>query len=371
MDPARNSSASSPSRRAVLGAGVTTTALAGLGLAAAPAAGAATTSTGGLTFTDGHGLTVRTATRWDWEPRLVYLRLGTQEVTGWGGGGPGVNVLLPAGYDADPTKRYPVVYLFHGGGFDADFRQWHTMSPLGGGGSMLLGETAGTEAIFVMPDISKGGWGLDARHEFPWLRRHWETFHLDQLVPWVDANLRTLGSAEGRAVLGYSMGGFAALHHVAKRPELFSAVSAYSGPSDLGHHSFQTYMYVSPVADQLAPGALLGPPVKWDTSRVPVDLVKLIPPIIEGGDPAVFDSENPRAHVESYRGKRISLIAGDDTADGNEGPVIEDQPQFAGLLRESGIDVTQYQVVGNHAEAVRRAFPEDLPEVIAHLTPAG
>ena len=369
MDTPRNAPRLAPSRRAVLGAGLTTTAISGLGLVSAPAAVAA--SSGGLDFTNGYGLTVRNATRWDWERRLVYLRLGTGEVTGWGGGGPGVNVLLPQDYDEHPDKRYPVVYLFHGGGPTVDFTQWHTITSLGGDRSMLLEETAGTEAIYVMPDISKGGWGLDARHEFFWWRRNWETFHLDQLVPWIDDNLRTLGSPEGRAVLGYSMGGFAALHHTAKRPELFSAVSAYSGPSDLGHHSFQTYMYISPVVDQLAPGALLGPPVKWDTSRVPVDLVKDFPPIAQGGDPAVWDSENPRAHVESYRGKRISLIAGDDTEDGNEGPVIEDQPQFAALLRDNGIDVTQYQVVGNHGQAVRRAFPEDLPKVLDHLTQAG
>lgn len=359
-----------PTRRNLLGAGLTGAAVTGLGLATGAPAQAATT-TGGLTFADGHGLTVRTATRWDWERRLVYLRLGTREVTGWGGGGPGVNVLLPADYDDHPDKRYPVVYLFHGGGQEADFRMWHEMGSLDSDRSMLLHESAGTEAIYVMPDISKGCWGLDARHEFFWWRRNWETFHLDQLVPWVDANLRTLGTAEGRAVLGYSMGGFAALHHMAKRPELFSAVSAYSAPSDLGHHSFQTYMYVSPLVDQLAPGALLGPPVTWDTSRVPVDLVKQLPPLAQGGDPAVYASESPRTHLESFRDKRISLIAGDDTEDGNEGPVIEDQPQFAALLREHDIPVTQYQVTGGHGVAVRKAFPQDLPKVLAHLAKAG
>ena len=358
-------------RRDVLGAGLTTAAADALGLASAPNVASATFSAGGLNFRDGHGLTVRTARRLDSEHRLVSLCFGTREVTGWENGGPGVNVLLPFDYDDFPDKRYPVVYLFHGGGIKTGFRQWYTMSPLGCRGSLLLQETAGTEAIFVMPDISKGCWGLDARHEFFWLRRNWETFHLDQLVPWIDTNFRTLGTTEGRAVLGYSMGGFAALHHVAKRPELFSAVSAYSAPSDLGHPSFQTYMYVSPVADKLAPGALLGKPVKGDTSKVPLAFLEHLPPLAEGGDPAVWDSENPRAHIDSYRGKRISLIAGDVTKDGNEGPVIEDQPQFAALLRANGIAVTQYQVVGDHSQAVRRAFPQDLPGVLDHLAQAG
>lgn len=361
-----------PSRRRLLGAGLTGAAVTGLGLATGSPANAATTRTGGLSFTDGHGLSVRQAQRWAWERRLVYLRLGTREITGWGGGGPGVNVLLPTDYDADADKRYPVVYLFHGGGDEVDFRQWHSMTAKDGDRSMVLDETAGTEAIYVMPDISKGCWGMDARHELPWLRRNWETFHLDQLVPWIDDNLRTLGTAEGRAVLGYSMGGFAAVHHMAKRPELFAAVSSYSAPSDVGHHALQTYMYCSVIVDGLNPGALLGKPVKWDASIVPDDRVRMVPPIIGGGDPAVWDTENPRALRGSFLGKKVALIAGDDTEDANEGPVIIDQPQFAGLLRDHGVDdVTQYQVEGNHLEAVQTAFPQDLPRVLGHLTKAG
>ncbi len=361
----------SPSRRRLLGATLTGAAMTGLGVAAGAPAQAAT-RTGGLTFSDGHGLTVRAAKRWEWEHRLVYLRLGTREVTGWGGGGPGVNVLLPKNYDSDTDKRYPVVYLFHGGGDEADFRMWHTMTAKDSDRSMLLDETADTEAIYVMPDISHGCWGMDARYEWVWLRRNWQTFHLDQLVPWVDANLRTLGTPEGRAVLGYSMGGFAAVHHMAKRPELFAAVSSYSAPSDVGHHSLQTYMYCSVVVDGLNPGALLGPPVKWDASMVPDERVHKVPPIIEGGDPAVWDTENPRAHLDSYLGKRVSLIAGDDTEDANEGPVIQDQPQFAELLRGHGVeDVTHYQVAGDHIHAVKTAFPQDLPKVLDHLTKAG
>lgn len=362
----RSSGDNRPTRRVVLGGA----AAAAASIALAPSAAAATITTQGITLRDGHGLTVLRGERWGWEPRLVYVRLGTREITGWGGGGPGVNVLLPRSYDEHPERRYPVVYLFHGGDLDVDFRQWHSMEHLAGGGSLLLDVTASLEAIFVMPDISKGGWGLDARREWPW-RRNWETFHLDQLVPWVDATFRTIGDAASRAVVGYSMGGFAALHHVAKRPELFSAVSCYSGPSALDHHSLQTYMYVSSIADRLPPGAVLGPPVRWDTSLVPLEMLRWLPPLAWGGNPAVFASENPRAHLESFRGKRIALIAGDDTSDGNEGPVIQDQPQLAEMLRAQGIPVTQYQVAGGHGVAVRRAVPEDLPQVVAHLTPAG
>lgn len=364
MDTTRETT-SAPTRRRVLGAGLTSAAVTGLGLATGSPASAATSTTGGLTFHDGHGVTVRDAQRWDWEPRLVYLRLVTPEITGWGGGGPGVNIVLPTDYDTS-GKSYPVVHLYHGGGANADFRHWHSM----GDHRMLLDATRDVDAIFVTPDISKGGWGLDARLEWFLLKRNWATFHLDQLIPWVDANLRTIPDAAARGVAGHSMGGFAALHHMAKRPDLFAAVSSFSGPSDLGHPSLQTYAYVSPVVDNLQPGALLGPPTRWSTDMVPVPLLKHLPPLEEGGDPAVWASENPRAHLDSFVGKRVSLVAGTDTADTNEGPVIKDQPQLAELLRGRGVDVTQYQLDGSHTDTVLTAFPQELPEIIASLTAA-
>lgn len=272
MDTTRETTGA-PTRRRVLGAGLASAAVTGLGLATGAPASAATRTTGGLTFRDGHGVTVREAQRWDWEPRLVYLRLGTPEITGWGGGGPGVNIVLPTDYDTS-GKSYPVVHLYHGGGANADFRHWHSM----GDHRMLLDATRDVDAIFVTPDISKGGWGLDARLEWFLLKRNWATFHLDQLIPWVDANLRTIPDAAARGVAGHSMGGFAALHHMAKRPDLFAAVSSFSGPSDLGHPSLQTYAYVSPVVDNLQPGALLGPPTRWSTDMVPVPLLKTCRP---------------------------------------------------------------------------------------------
>ena len=53
----------------------------------------------------------------------------------------------------------------------------------------------------------------------------WETFHIDQIVPWVDANLRTIRSRAGRAIAGLSQGGFGALSYAARHPDLFTSVA--------------------------------------------------------------------------------------------------------------------------------------------------
>ncbi|SGP97489.1 mycolyltransferase II [Mycobacterium tuberculosis] len=64
---------------------------------------------------DGFGL--RIVDRNENDPRLWYYRFQTSAI-GWN---PGVNVLLPDDYRTS-GRTYPVLYLFHGGGTDQDFR---------------------------------------------------------------------------------------------------------------------------------------------------------------------------------------------------------------------------------------------------------
>ena len=56
--------------------------------------------------------------------------------------------------------------------------------------------------IVVMPDIALnydgGGWCTN----WPNGEYEWETFHIGQLVPWADRNLRTIRSRRGRAIAG-------------------------------------------------------------------------------------------------------------------------------------------------------------------------
>jgi len=61
----------------------------------------------------------------------------------------------------------------------------------------------------------------------------WETFHIAELVPWVDANLRTITNRDGRAIAGLSQGGFCSLSYAARHPDLFSTALGYSGAPDI------------------------------------------------------------------------------------------------------------------------------------------
>ncbi len=140
-----------------------------------------------------------------------------------------VRVLLPDGYGADTTTRYPVLYLFHGtSGSAAD---WTTK-----GGAEAT--TAGKPLIVVMPDA---GFDDDGGSWFTnWVNTttklgpsQWETFHVDQLVPWVDANLRTVATRAGRAIAGLSQGGFGAMSYAARHPDMFAVAASFSGAPEI------------------------------------------------------------------------------------------------------------------------------------------
>ena len=132
---------------------------------------------------DGFGLTI--VDRNENDPRLWYYRFQTSAI-GWN---PGVNVLLPDDYRTS-GRTYPVLYMFHGG--NDDFRQFDFLG--------IRDLTAGKPIIVVMPDGGHAGWYSNPVSSFVG-PRNWETFHIAQLLPWIEANFRTYAEYDGRAVV--------------------------------------------------------------------------------------------------------------------------------------------------------------------------
>jgi S-formylglutathione hydrolase FrmB len=85
-----------------------------------------------------------------------------------------------------------------------------------------------------MPEGGLAGWYRDwYGHTDGFFAPAWETFHVDQLIPWIDGRFNTIEDRSGRAVAGLSMGGFGALQYAGRHPDLFGAVGAFSGGTDL------------------------------------------------------------------------------------------------------------------------------------------
>jgi S-formylglutathione hydrolase FrmB len=138
-----------------------------------------------------------------------------------------VRVLLPDGYAANPERNYPVLYLMHGG-----FGRASDWTDLGDAEQI----TAGAPVIVVMPGDGNGGWCTDWYNGGRGGPPMWETFHIGQLIPWVDATYRTIASRRGRAIAGLSTGGFCAMSYAARHRDLFAWAGSFSGAVDIVHN---------------------------------------------------------------------------------------------------------------------------------------
>jgi S-formylglutathione hydrolase FrmB len=198
------------------------TALAGVALAASSPGPA---SADAPNLTSGFGIT---AGAWRWiTSRTLEVDVSTAKVSAASVNGPHrVRITLPNNYFTSGTTRYPVLYLLHGGA-GGNSAQWTT------GGGDVEGITNGKAIITVMPDGGKVGWYTNWVDQSQGAQA-WRDFHVDQLIPWIDSNLRTIASKSGRAIAGLSMGGFGAIRYAQDRPDLFAYAGSFSGAVDLG-----------------------------------------------------------------------------------------------------------------------------------------
>ncbi|WCD90997.1 hypothetical protein KPP03845_107426 [Streptomyces xanthophaeus] len=169
-------------------------------------------------FNNGYGLTLVPEDTQVNSPTDFTLTVTTPQLSGKHR----IRVLLPTAYDADPGRHWPVTYFLHGGGGNVN--------------DVAAAPALHSESmITVVPDGGMKGWYAD------WLmqntaegKANWETFHLTQVVPFIDANLRTRADRAHRAVVGLSMGGYGSLHYAQARPDLFGHTAALSGGIDFG-----------------------------------------------------------------------------------------------------------------------------------------
>lgn len=141
-------------------------------------------------------------------------------------------VYTPPAYDKN-KKKYPVLYLQHGWGEDetAWSNQGHANLIM----DNLIAEGKIKPFIIVMTygmtnDVKFGGLNQFTAKEF-------ETVLVDELIPYVDGNFRTLADKKHRAMAGLSMGGFETKLITLRRPEIFNYYGLLSGglytPSDI------------------------------------------------------------------------------------------------------------------------------------------
>lgn len=281
---------------------------------------------------NGFGLTI---TGHSISDRLQYYRFSTTNIS-WQ---PAINVVVPNDYYHATWKRYPVLYLLHGGA--QDFRKFHMEDD-------ILGLTNGRGVIVVMPDGGTAGWYCNPVRTLSG-KKSWETFHINQLIPWIDANFRTYAEYDGRAVSGFSMGGFGALKYAAKYYGHFCSVSSHSGPASLRRDANAVLHWANQSAKwaELGGGTLYGEPTF---------------------NQGLVNADNPVQRIPSYQNKRIFMVCGLDE-DVNETFVRNGQREFRGLLAGAGIPHEWHELPGAHF--VRRdMLQRDIDGVVARCRKA-
>ncbi len=142
-------------------------------------------------------------------------------------------VYTPPGYEQDATRRYPVLYLQHGGGENET--GWSNQGKVGLIMDNLIAEGKARPFIIVMdngtwtmPDGSHrrrggGGWPPEG-----WADGFGKTL-LNDIVPMIDATYRTLADQPHRAMAGLSMGGMQTNIIGVENPDVFSHIGIFSG----------------------------------------------------------------------------------------------------------------------------------------------
>ena len=122
-----------------------------------------------------------------------------------------IKVYTPPGYDAG-TERYPVVYNLHGAGGGSPQRQWKRAGA-------TLKDAIENRKVRPMVYVFVNGMGDTFFLDYEDGSVKAETAIVRELIPFIDGRYRTIASAEGRAIDGFSMGGGGAIRIALKYPE--------------------------------------------------------------------------------------------------------------------------------------------------------
>lgn len=121
---------------------------------------------------------------------------------------PNYHIYLPPCYDFDAEIRYPLLYLLHGANFEDD--QW-----------VRLGVADENPAYIIVMPYEK--YSLRPIYE-----AEFGDIFIDEFLPYIDKNYRTLKDEKYRAIGGLSRGGGWAIHYGLTRWGIFGAFGAHS-----------------------------------------------------------------------------------------------------------------------------------------------
>jgi enterochelin esterase-like enzyme len=140
-------------------------------------------------------------------------------------------VYTPPGYDRELKTRYPVLYLQHGAGENET--SWTKQ----GRANLILDNLLAGKRARPMLVVMETGYAtklgatpVQGPTGNPTMPNAFEQVLIDDLIPMIDAEYRTLADREHRAMAGLSMGGNQTLQITAAHLDTFAWIGAFSAP---------------------------------------------------------------------------------------------------------------------------------------------
>lgn len=130
-------------------------------------------------------------------------------------------VIVPDNYKKS-KKKFPVVYLLHG--YSGNYGTWVKSF------KEVSQQVDRYGFIAIGVDGNYSSWYFNSPID-PTFK--YETYIIDELVPFIDKKYKTIASREGRAISGLSMGGHGALYLSLKHQDVFGAAGSMSGGVDI------------------------------------------------------------------------------------------------------------------------------------------
>lgn len=149
-------------------------------------------------------------------------------------------VYTPYGY-GETNKKYPVLYLQHGGGGDED--AWSSLGRARQIMDNLIAQGKAEPMIVVMPNASPNQlaspdvlepipgpslFGQDMESDEFHAGGAYTKSLVEDIIPYVESHFDVIAKKEGRAIAGLSMGGIYTLYTTARHPELFDYIGVLS-----------------------------------------------------------------------------------------------------------------------------------------------
>ena len=159
-------------------------------------------------------------------------------------------IYLPDGFDADTTRRYPVLYLLHGASDTHTAWSEPTKGQMQQIVDEAIAEGRSARMVVVMPDASGEDENHTGRHMGYYNVPDWpyERFFFEELMPAVERRYRILSDKGHRAIAGLSMGGGGTATYAQHHPELFGSAC--------------------PLSAALEPRPITGAPSDYERSRI-------------------------------------------------------------------------------------------------------